>query len=91
VRTIWDEVVFLDADTSIAATRAIARDEELLGGDAPARRAHAVRYGPACRIYLAEQRPRERASVLIEHSDPAAPWIVRLGTARTGEAASLTR
>lgn len=75
----WDEVIYLDADPAAATERGIARDTAHLGGVDAARAAYAARYGAACAIYLAEERPRERASIVVEHTDPAAPRIVRLG------------
>lgn len=79
LRDHWDEVVYLDADPEVATARGVARDCEEMGGEAAARAAYESRYAAACAIYLTEERPGERASVVVQHDDPAAPRIVRLG------------
>ncbi|TQS44125.1 uridine kinase [Cryptosporangium phraense] len=68
LRACWDEVIYLQSDEAAATARGIARD------GLPAE-AYATRYLAACRLYLAEQRPAERASIVVEHTDPAAPRI----------------
>ena len=78
LRELWDEVVFLDGDPVAAQRRGIARDAPALGGEVAAESAHETRYMAACRIYLAEQRPRERASIVVAHDDPLSPRVVRL-------------
>ena len=78
LRDLWDEVIYLQADPSAAQARGVARDAEALGGEARAHTAYDSRYMAACRIYLAEQRPRERATIVVEHTDPCSPAILRL-------------
>jgi len=77
LRALWEEVVFLDVDLAVATERAVARDAVALGGESAARAAYSSRYRAACEIYLAEERPAERASILIAHDDPARPRILR--------------
>ncbi|PZS24573.1 MAG: uridine kinase [Pseudonocardiales bacterium] len=77
LRDYWDEVIYLDASIEQAQARGIARDAAALGGPDNAAEAYETRYMAACKIYLAEQRPRERASILIEHDDPADPRLIR--------------
>ncbi len=77
LREHWDEVIYLDADFSRAQSRGIARDADALGGVARAEAAYETRYMAACRIYCAEQDPRRRASIVIDHDDPMHPSIVR--------------
>jgi uridine kinase len=48
-----------------------------LGGPAAARTAYEARYMAACRLYVSEQDPRGRASVVIDNSDLDAPAIRR--------------
>lgn len=75
LRDLWDEVVYLDASIERAEQRGIERDAEQLGGRDAAREAYASRYTAACRIYLAEQDPRGRASIVVGHDDPLRPSL----------------
>lgn len=77
LREHWDQVIYLDATMERAQARGIARDAEALGGPDNAAAAYDTRYLAACRIYLAEQNPRERASIVVEHDDPAQPTLIR--------------
>lgn len=71
----WDAVVYLHAEESAALARGVARDARALGGDAAARDAYESRYMAACRIYLTERAPPERAAIVVDNTDPAAPVI----------------
>ena len=77
LRGDWDEVIWLDVPERVATARGVARDAAALGGTAAAESAYASRYMAACRIYLEEETPRDRASIVIDHTDPAAPAISR--------------
>lgn len=77
LRDQWDQVIYLDADRGTALRRGVARDAQDLGGEAPATAAYEARYMAACDIYLTEERPIERASIVIEHTDPSNPRVVR--------------
>ncbi|MBM7503908.1 uridine kinase [Agromyces aurantiacus] len=76
LREHWDEVVYLDASIERAEGRGIVRDAEHLGGRDAAEQAYAFRYMAACRIYLDEQDPRGRASIVVDHDDPLHPRVV---------------
>jgi uridine kinase len=76
LRDHWDEVVYLDASIERAEQRGIERDAEHLGGSEAAQRAYAVRYMAACRIYLVEEDPRGRASLVVDHDDPLRPRMI---------------
>jgi uridine kinase len=77
LRDYWDEVIYLDAQLERAQARGTARDQDALGGPDQAVLAYQTRYMAACRLYLTEQNPRERASVVIEYDDPGNPRLVR--------------
>jgi uridine kinase len=79
LRVEWDEVIFLDASLPRAQERGVARDTGAFGGVDNAVSAYESRYMAACRIYLAEQHPRERSSIVIDNDDPADPSIARIG------------
>lgn len=64
LRDLWDEVIWVDTDEPTATARGVARDAEAMGGESAAAAAYAARYQAACRIYVEEERPRERASII---------------------------
>lgn len=67
----WDLSVYLDVDFEVSVPRAAARD----GGPAdPADPAH-HRYVEGQRRYLAACSPRQRATVVVDNTDLAAPRI----------------
>lgn len=80
LRSLWDEVVYLHSDEAAAMARGISRDSAALGGADAAWSAYEHRYIAACRLYLAEQSPRSRASIVVDHTDPLSPAIERIGT-----------
>lgn len=75
LRDLWDEVIWLETDLTVARARGVARDAERLGGAEAAGAAHDARYLAACRIYLAEESPQTRASIVIDHDDPSRPVV----------------
>jgi uridine kinase len=77
VKPCQAQVIYLDATMKRAQERGAARDAAALGGIERAFAAYETRYMAACRIYLAEQNPRTRASVVIDHDDPSHPLLVR--------------
>lgn len=79
LRDLWDEVIYLHADEPVAMQRGIARDAVALGGHDAAADAYENRYLAACRLYLAEQDPRSRASVVVDNTDLDRPVLDRLG------------
>ncbi|MBO3662018.1 AAA family ATPase [Microbacterium stercoris] len=77
LRDHWDEVIYLDAPREHALERGVQRDVAR-GADADAsRELYDARYLAACDIYLEEQDPRTRASILIDHADPSLPLLLR--------------
>ncbi|WP_245644580.1 nucleoside/nucleotide kinase family protein [Nocardioides jensenii] len=78
LRDLWDVVIYLHTDEDVAIARGVARDSAALGGEGAARSAYESRYMAACRIYLEEQRPRERATIVIDNTDPRRPTVERL-------------
>jgi uridine kinase len=77
LRDLWDEVIYLDVPQEAAIARGVARDAGALGGPAAARAACEARYMAACRLYVSQQDPSGRASILIDNADPGAPVIQR--------------
>ncbi len=70
---VWDLSVFLRAPMVVAFTRMAARD-----GVPPDDRL-LTRYRDGQKLYLTECGPEHRASVVIDHTDVTAPWIVGEG------------
>jgi uridine kinase len=77
LREAWDEVIWLDVPEAVAAARGVARDAAALGGSEAAEAAYASRYMAACRLYVDEEAPRDRASIVLDHTDPGRPGIMR--------------
>ena len=77
LRAHWDEVIYLQVSRDIAVARGAARDAALLGGIDSAHEAYEDRYMAACDIYIREEHPSERASILIDHDDLERARIVR--------------
>ena len=67
----WDLVVWVHADAAVRMTRMAARDGVPNDADHPDQR----RYLEAQDLYDALCRPRERADVLVDNTDPHAPVI----------------
>jgi uridine kinase len=78
LREHWDDVIYLDASIERAQVRGTARDADALGGIDQANAAYDSRYMAACRTYLAEEHPQERASIVVDHDDPERPSIVKI-------------
>ena len=51
-------------------------DADRMGGADVATRSYETRYMAACRIYLDEEDPRSRASILVDHDDPLRPRVI---------------
>jgi uridine kinase len=73
----WDLRIWLDVPFEVAQARGVSRDAELLGGTDAAAEAFEQRYHAAFRRYLSECDPLAAADVLIEHSDPTDPRLLR--------------
>jgi uridine kinase len=90
LRDLWDEVIYLDVQEEVATARGIARDLDALGGPAAARAAYEARYMAACRLYIDDQGPHGRASILIDNTDPDTPVIRRLPAQASGQGSAAT-
>lgn len=76
---LWDEVIWLDCSFDAARARGVRRDADALGGTAAAEQKFEVRYHAANRRYVEQERPAERATIVIAHDDPACPALRRIG------------
>ncbi len=75
LRGHWDFSVFVAAGFAVTMARAASRDLELFGDLETLRRRYQERYVPAQQLYLAESRPEEHASVVVDNDDPAHPRL----------------
>lgn len=82
LRGSWDLSVFLSASFAVTIPRGAARGP---GFGSPDPRAESNRrYVQGQRIYLRQERPEERADILIDNSDLAAPRVLRAGKHEDG-------
>jgi len=75
----WDFSIFLDVDFKVSVLRAVARDVAQREGQLTPETVVAKynqRYVPGQRIYLAEAKPLEHATVIIQNNDLANPKLI---------------
>lgn len=75
LRDHWDFAIFVEAAFDVTLARARERDLALFGSADEVTRRYEARYIPGQRLYLAECRPAERATVVVENDDPAHPVL----------------
>jgi uridine kinase len=74
---LWDATVWVEADLEVAARRGAARDLRWFDPPEELHERYRLRYLPAQRRYIEEQRPRERATFVFRNTDPAEPELVK--------------
>src|SRR5262245_32597978 len=67
----WERSVFVFAPPEVTLQRARIRDADALGGVAEVERRYRGRYIPGQALYFARERPHERATFVLECSDPS--------------------
>jgi len=75
LQDLWDWSVWLDVPVGVAYARMALRDDSDPDPDAPSN----ARYRQGQELYLAEARPREAASVIVDNADLAHPRILGRG------------
>ncbi len=78
----WDLHLFLDVPFEETLRRMLVRDARPGLAADDVRRRFAVRYRPGEQRYLDEMRPRERAAIVVDNTDPAHPVVVHERIAR---------
>jgi uridine kinase len=73
----WDLVVLLRVPDDELLRRAVVRDAHLFGGPEEVEHRYRTRYLPAERLYEQQARPADRADVILDNTDPAAPVVLR--------------
>ena len=77
----WDQVLYVDTDVEVARERGVRRDSDALGGPVATDDAYRQRYHAACRRYVTEVGPADRADILVANSDVDHPVLRRIGGA----------
>jgi uridine kinase len=76
LRAYWDFSLFVKVGFDVTIRRAERRDLGDLGTVEELRHRYAERYIPGQQLYLLECRPEERATIVVDNEEPAAPSIV---------------
>ncbi len=83
----WDFIIFVDASFDVILARAEQRDAISFGSVEEVRKRYGQRHIPGQKLYFAECRPRARADVVIDNSDPSNPVRISDSGARIAESA----
>lgn len=73
---LWDASVWVDADLDVAARRGAERNVVWFDSLDETHERYRVRYLPAQRRYIDEQRPHERATFVLRNTDLTEPKLV---------------
>jgi uridine kinase len=73
---LWDATVWVEADLEVTAQRGVERDLPWFDSLEEVEERYRVRYVPAQRRYVEEQRPHERATFVFRNTDLAEPELV---------------
>jgi uridine kinase len=73
---LWDATVWVEADPELAARRGAERNLVWFDSLDETHERYRIRYLPAQRRYIAEQRPRERATFVVRNTDLTEPELV---------------
>ena len=73
---LWDATVWVEADLEVTARRGAERDLPWFDSLEEVEELYRVRYVPAQRRYIDEQRPHERATFVFRNTDFAEPELV---------------
>ncbi|WP_179266491.1 uridine kinase [Asanoa hainanensis] len=71
----WDLRIFVDIPLDEVLRRGIARDQAWMSGAAAAEHRYRTRYIPGERRYLDEVQPQDRAQLVVDNRDFAAPRL----------------
>ncbi len=73
---LWDATIWIDVDLDVAARRGAKRDRPWFDSLEEIEERYRVRYVPAQRRYIEEQRPHERAAFVFRNTNVAEPELV---------------
>ena len=72
----WDLRIYVEVGPDDSLRRSVERDRHWMGGAAEAERRHRETYQPAERRYQFDVRPRDRAQIVIDNTDPVSPRVI---------------
>ena len=72
---LWDLRIWVDVGFDEVLRRGVARDREWMGSAALAEMRYRTKYIPGEARYIDEVRPAERAQIIVDNRDPAAPRL----------------
>jgi uridine kinase len=73
---LWDATVWVEADIETAAARGAERNLVWFDSLDETHERYRIRYMPAQRRYIEEQRPHERATFVVRNTDLAEPELL---------------
>ncbi|WP_155373832.1 nucleoside/nucleotide kinase family protein [Catellatospora vulcania] len=71
----WDLRIYLEIGFDVVLSRGIARDQAWMGDAAKVEHRYRTKYIPGEQLYVAEVRPQERADLVVDNTDFAAPVL----------------
>jgi uridine kinase len=74
---LWDATVWAEADLDVAARRGAERNLVWFDSLDETHERYRVRYMPAQRLYIEEQRPHERATFVFRNTNLSEPELFR--------------
>jgi uridine kinase len=74
---LWDAIVWVEADLEVAARRGAERNLVWFDSLDETHERYRLRYLPAQRRYIEEQRPHERAALVLRNTNLTEPELVR--------------
>lgn len=77
LRHYWTLSVYLSVSPEESLRRGAARDADLFGSEAEAKRRYTARYIPAQALYRAEAHPERLANVVVDNTELADPILLR--------------
>ncbi|RWS45027.1 hypothetical protein EKA14_04430 [Bacillus mycoides] len=76
IEPLFDYKIFVDTDFEIARKRGAKRETEAFGSYEKAEKMFLNRYHAACKMYIDEHNPKERADVVFQNSDLENPEVI---------------
>ena len=74
---LWDATVWVEADLEVAAQRGAERNRVWFDSLDETYERYRIRYKPAQRRYIEEQRPHERATFVVRNTNLTEPELIR--------------
>jgi len=82
--SFWDLFIFVQISFETCLANALERERVHFKGDDELPHRYRTRYLPAQRNYLATYRPQDRADIVIDNNNPAAPHLITIRRPASG-------